>query len=459
MMKLSKQRAFLAALAMMTLGEGAFAATSAEEAAQLKTTLTPFGAERAANKDGSIPSWDGGLTKPLANLKSGDALPDLFADEKPKFSVTPTNMDQYEDKLSEGAKGLLKKYPKTFRIDVYPTHRTASAPQWVYDNTAKNAVRAQLTEEGRITGAYGGIPFPIPKNGLEAMWNHKLQWAGEATAGNYLSYFGLANGQVVRGSEANNLIVNPYYFKDGSLEKFDGVYTKWLVGITGPAHKAGEQFLVYDAINQSRQAWQYLTGQRRVRKAPSICCDAPEEVNSGIDYWDEAFGFWGDLDQYDWKLVGKKEMFIPYNGNKLQAKLTQAQVALPHHLNPDYVRWELHRVWVVEASLKKGMRHVVPKRTFYLDEDTWAAVLNEGYDAQGTLWRVGVSVPMILPEGPLVHGNNQWSVYNLLGGVYLSATLSDWTNPNYKFHQRIIDRTKVPLTRFTPDAMAGEGAR
>lgn len=452
-------RTTIAFLGLSAFASIAVAAVSAEEAAQLKSNLTPFGATKAGNKDGSIPAWDGGLTKPLAGYKPGDVLPDLFANEKPKFSITEQNMGQYADKLSEGVKGLMKKYPKTFRLDVYPTHRTASAPQWVYDNTAKNAVRAQLTEDGRVTGAYGGIPFPIPKNGLEAMWNHKLQWAGEATSVSVLSYFGLANGQVVRGSEANNIVVNPYYFKEGSLETFNGVYTKWLVNITGPAHKAGEQFLVYDAINQPRQAWQYLTGQRRVRKAPSICCDAPEEVNSGIDYWDEAFGFWGDLDQYDWKLVEKKELVIPYNGNKLQAKLTREQVAMPNHLNPDYVRWELHRVWVVEATLKKGKRHVVPRRTFYLDEDTWAVVLSEGYDAQGALWRVGVSVPMVLPDAPLVHANNQWSVYNLLGGVYLSACLADWTSPNYKWHMRILDRSKVPLTRFTPEAMAGEGAR
>lgn len=450
----------LVCVALSLVAAAAQAAVTAEQAKALGTTLTPFGAEKAGNADGTIPAWDGGYTKPFPGYKPGAVLPDLFPGEKPKFSVSAQNLDAYADKLSEGVKGLMKKYPKTFRIDVYTTHRTALAPQYVYDNTLKNATRAKVDEETtKISGAYGGIPFPIPKTGLEAMWNHKLQYAGEVTTGNYLSYFGLANGKVMRGSEADNLIVNPYYFKDGSLEKFNGVYTMWRVGISGPVFKAGEQFLVHDAINQPRQAWQYLTGQRRVRKAPSICCDAPEEVNSGIDYWDEAFGFWGDLDQYDWKLVGKKELFIPYNGNRLQAKLTQEQVALPSHLNPDHVRWEQHRVWVVEGTLRKNKRHVVPKRTFYLDEDTWAAVLNEGYDAQGTLWRVGVSVPMFIPDGPFLHGNNQWSVYNLLGGVYLSATLSDWTNPNFKFHFKTVDRKDAPMSRFTPDAMASEGAR
>ena len=84
------------------------------------------------------------------------------------------------DKLSDGQQAMLKKYP-SYKIDVYPTRRTAAAPQWVYDNTFKNATRAKTTSNGdSLEGAHGGIPFPIAKTGKEAMWNHLLRWGGEA---------------------------------------------------------------------------------------------------------------------------------------------------------------------------------------------------------------------------------------------------------------------------------------
>src|SRR5579871_5461424 len=123
-------------------GQGeAFAAVTAEEAAMLRTSLTPFGAERAANKEGSIPAWEGGYTKVPEGYKSGQPRPDPFAGEKPLFSIDGKNVEQHAGKLAEGVTLMLKKYP-SFRADVYPTHRTAAAPQWVYDNTLRNATRA-----------------------------------------------------------------------------------------------------------------------------------------------------------------------------------------------------------------------------------------------------------------------------------------------------------------------------
>lgn len=448
-----------AVCALLAIFQTTHAAVTAEEAALLKTTLTPFGAERAGNKDGSIPAWEGGYIKAQPGYKPGDARTDLFPGEKPKFSITAKNVDQHSDKLSEGIKALLKKYPDSFRLDIYPTHRTAAAPQWVYDNTFKNATRAKVTENGlRIEGAYGGIPFPIPKSGIEAMWNHKLIYFGELNGVNVSGFIGTSDGKVVYASRARNIIRNPYYEKEGSLEKFKGEYQMMRVFIDGPAHKAGEQFLVIDSINKPRQAWQYLTGQRRVRKAPTICCDAPEEVNSGVDYWDEAFGFWGDLDRYDWKLVGKKEIYIPYNSNRFFEKSnTREKQILPNHLNPDLVRWELHRVWVVDATLAEGKRHVVPKRRFYLDEDTWGAVLSEGWDAQGKLWRLEMTQPLVVPEGPFVYPTAQWNVFNLLAGNYLAACVTDWGDPSYNYHFKLYDR--ISSSEFTPDALAGQGVR
>jgi len=439
---------------LLTAGQSALAAVTADEAAKLKGPLTPFGAERAGNKEGTIPAWEGGFTKVPAGYKSGQVRRDPFANEKPLFSISAKNADQHADKLSEGVKALLKKYPDTFRLDVYPTHRTAAAPQWVYDNTLKNATRAKTTQGGyAVEGAYGGIPFPIPKDGVEAMHNHRLRWQGETYYMAFMNYMGTAEGKRVLVTRGWGKYQWPYYDKNGSLETSKGVYDQWIFRQTEPPFKAGESFLVIDSVDKPRQAWQYLLGQRRVRKAPTIGYDTPNDVNSGQEYYDEAFVFWGELDRYDWKLVGKKEIYIPYNNNKYHMKSADERL-MPHHLNPDTVRWELHRVWVVEAALAPGKRHVVPKRRYYLDEDTWGAIIGEGWDAQGQLWRTTMSQPSIIWEAPRVETNYPWITYNLLTANWVTS------GPDYERGEgwmKSLDR--IPDTFYTPDSLAGQGIR
>ena len=156
----------------------ALAGVSADEAKQLGSTLTATGAEKAGNKDGSIPAYAGGLTKAPAEYKAGEGLrPDPFAADKPLFAVDAKNMDKYADKLTEGTKALMKKNPD-YRIDVYPTQRSVAYPKWVADNTAKCATTAKTTNGGRsMDGCHAGIPFPIPKTGYEAMWNHLVRFS------------------------------------------------------------------------------------------------------------------------------------------------------------------------------------------------------------------------------------------------------------------------------------------
>lgn len=432
-----------------------FAAVTADEAAKLKTNLTPVGAEKAGNKEGTIPEWTGGYTSKQAKYVSGPRA-DPFPGEKPSFSITAKNADQYADKLSDGVKALLKKYPETYRLDVYPTHRTAAAPQWVYDNAFKNATRAKTIHEGNsVEGAYGGIPFPIPKTGNEAMWNHLLYWQGESIFLPFRAYTVTTDGKAVLASQTDEWHQYPYYFKDSSLDKFNGDY--WLVAqvATAPPFKAGEQILMRDPIDQvgkGRQAWQYLPGQRRVRKAPAISYDTPDFVVSGVGNFDEAFVFMGAMDHYQWKLLGKKEMYIPYNNNRFAAAKF-ADVLGPKHLNPDLMRWELHRVWIVEATVAPGKRHVVPKKRYYLDEDCWYTVLGDGWDAQGQLWKTYYSLMLLVPELPAVVGTVNNGLYNLLTGVYMY---------NLAINEMPVQYQPIeikPDSFYTPDGMAGRGVR
>ena len=259
------------------------ATVSPEEAAKLKTTLTPMGAEKAGNADGSIPAWTGGYTTVPANFKAGDFRPDPFSAEKPLYSITGQNMDKYADKLIDCQKALLKKYPD-YRIDVYPTHRTFAAPQFVYDNTFKNATRAKTigTNGDNVEGAIGGTPFPIPKTGLEAMLNFFLAWRGKAFTTSFITYLVNPDGSKVMLSTCDEYSQYPYYLKE-KPEDWNGMWREKIVIQTGPPYKAGESFCVHDNLNDFAQgfttALEYLPCQRRGRGGPAFSFDKPHLFN------------------------------------------------------------------------------------------------------------------------------------------------------------------------------------
>ena len=446
-------KATLLATALLLAGP-ALAAVSADEAAKLKTTLTPLGAERAANKDGSIPAWTGGLTKASPGFKPGDARPDPFAAEKPLFSINAKNMAQHDAKLSDGVKALMKKYPD-FRIDVYPSHRTAAAPQWVYDNTFKNATRAKLVDNGHGTeGAYGGTPFPIPKDGYEVFQNHRLAWVGSYAQAPVRVWVVTADGKRAMASGGTQSFRRQFYDPEGSLEKFDGYAGLGKFVVSEPGSKAGEAILAHDNLNAGnpRGLWQYLVGQRRVRKAPSVAYDTPDSVTSGIGLFDEAFMLFGPIDKHNLKLVGKRELFIPYNNNRA-ASAKVADLVTPNTLNPSVVRWELHRVWEVEATLAEGKRHVVPKRKYYIDEDSWQIMLFDGWDAKGELWRTNYTLTLLAPDIPAVIGSMFWGGYDLQTGAYYLNMASNELASQYKVV------APLPHSFFSPEELANEGAR
>ncbi|KPF57250.1 hypothetical protein D621_08610 [beta proteobacterium AAP51] len=453
-----KKRNFLqASLAMATLSMTPLAAradVSAEEAARLKTTLTPLGAERAGNKEGTIPAWEGGLTRAPANYKNGDPRPDFFPNDKPVLTINAKNMDQHAAKLSDGVKALMKKYPD-FRIEVYPTRRTAAAPQYVYDNTFRNATRAKLVDNGQgVEGAFGGIPFPIPEDGYEAILNHRLAWKGVNWTTPLRVWVVTADGRRSMASGGTQTFRNPYYDPAVKPENFDGYYTLGKFAVSEPGSKAGEAILAHDGLNASapRGLWQYLVGQRRVRKAPSVGYDTPDAVTSGIGLFDEAFNLFGPIDKHELKLVGKKEMYIPYNNNRA-ANAKVAELVTPNHLNPGLVRWELHRVWEVEATLAPGKRHVAAKRKYYLDEDTWQIILFDGWDAKGELWRTNFTLTLTAPDIPAVIGNLFWGGYDLQTGAYY---LNMATN-ELPVQVRVLPN--LPRSFFSPEELANESTR
>ena len=445
----------LAVSLAMVLAAQAQAAVSTQEAAKLGTSLTLVGAEKAGNADGSIPAYNGGLTTPPASFKSGDSMrPDPFANEKPLLVIDGKNVDQYKNMLSATTVELAKRFP-TFRVDVFPTHRTVSLPQAILDNGVKNASGAKSLENGlAIDNVLPGVPFPIPQSGNEAMWNFLLRYQGVSINSKYDSWNVDSAGVPSLATTGQAFISYPIYENLSQPISSADVYYQMKLSYTGPARRAGEAVMLKDAANplqQPRRAWQYLPGQRRVKLAPNLAYDTPNPGTAGAGTYDDVFVFSGALDRYDWKLVGKQEMIVPYNTYKLTYAQDPKSLTSANHLAPDFVRWEKHRVWVVEGTLKAGARHIYAKRRFYLDEDSWTALASDQYDARGQLYR-GSFAFLSQSYDKQVPDSTPFMIYDLVGGSYnINGVVGPYGGIKY------ID----PLSKaqWSSESLAGAGIR
>lgn len=383
-----------------------YAKVSADAAKELSSTLTPFGAQRAGNgKDAAggdgIPDWVGGITKaqiPASYKRAGQHHPDPYAADKPIFTITAENYKQYAEKLPKGIGALFGTYPESFRVPVFQSRRSHSAADWVDANTARNAVNGELVAGGNgLDGVYGGIPFPIPSGNsedkaLQIIWNHAMRWRGVFVVRSGADVAVQRNGDyslVVSQQE----VYFRYYNPKGSVQDLNNNISFYYLAFTkSPPRLAGGAVLVHETIDQKampRQAWGYNAGQRRVRRAPNLAYDTPIASADGLRTADDTDMYNGAPDRYDWKLIGKKEMYIPYNNFRMDSpSIKYSQLLAKGHPNPDYARYELHRVWVIEATLKPEARHLYSKRTFYIDEDSWGIAVADLYDNRGELWRV-----------------------------------------------------------------------
>ena len=433
----------------------ALAFVSAQEAAALKSRLTPMGAERAGNADGTIPAWTGGLTSAPGYVQ-GTPRADFFAADKPLFSITARNFHDYEDRLPEGVKALFAKQPD-YRMDIYPSHRSAAAPDWVYENVFRNATRAHAAPEGIATGvqgAVGGIPFPIPENGFEAMWNHLLAFWGVARELTVSTYIVPAGGAAEKASTYKEISDFPYYYPGATPDSFGPYYFKTLHSAVAPASRAGQAYLNWQPIDIRRNnfvAWRLLPGEHRARQAPGISYDVPDIDADGFVSLDEYYTFFGGLDRYTFKLVGKKEMYVPYNNNRLYTRPVN-EVLGRDHANPDDLRYELHRVWVVDATLAAGAHDIVAHRRLYLDEDTWMAVYSDSWDKAGRLWKFGQATMYLMPDLPAMIIGSQF-VYDLQLGGYAYAFAFNGEASAYKV------TAPHPTSLFTPESMLARSGR
>jgi hypothetical protein len=447
-------------IAGLLIGAPATAAVSAAEAARLGAELTPLGAEKAGNADGSIPAWDGGLTSAaqagFANFRAGQHHPDPYASDKPLYTVTAGNMNQYAAKLTEGHKKLLQTYKSSFKMNVYPTHRSAAYPQRIYDATKRIATTAELAKGGNgVIKAGEGIPFPIPKSGVEVFWNHVLRYRGDVIVRNI--------GQApVTASGSYNMIkfrdetMVAYSLAGATSENLNNTIAYFIQETVAPARYAGEVLLVQETLDQSlenRRAWVYNPGQRRVRRAPNVAFDNPGTNSDNLRTSDQFDMYNGSPERYDWTLVGKKEMLVPYNSYKLNSNtLKYDDILKKNHINPDVARYELHRVWVVDSKLKAGQSHLYSRRTLYVDEDSWQIVAVDCYDRLGQLYRVQEGHVIQFYDVPALWTALE-TVYDLTNGRYLALGLDNEEPRSRDFSQ------KRTVADYQPAALQRRGVR
>lgn len=428
---------------------------SSDEIARLGNDLTPLGGEKASNADGTIPAWNGGLTSPPSGYTAGQHYVDPFPDDPVQFSITESNMSEYADKLSEGHKALLKAYADSYKLNVYQTRRSASAPERIYDATKKVAATAKLTSDGNgVEQATVGIPFPIPKSGLEVLWNHLLRWRGDYAERNIAQATPTRGGDytLVQFSDQFNVL---YSHEGMTPAKLNNTILYFKQEVKAPARLAGGILLVHETMNQkaeNRKAWLYNPGQRRVRRAPNVAFDNPGTASDGMRTNDQFDMYNGSPERYDWKLIGKKEIYVPYNNYKLHSpSLKYNNILTPLHINQDIPRYELHRVWVVEATLKPDARHVYKRRTFYVDEDSWQILIVDQYDNRDQLWRVSEGFAMNYYDVKSVWTTLEVHM-DLQAGRYLAIGLDNESTP-YNFNVKYTDND------FSPSALRREGHR
>jgi len=445
------------------LAAGALAATMAtaritpDDLKQLDGNLTPMGAERAASKDGMIPAWSGKWLGTPGGLsyKSGDRYPDPYADEKPLFTITAQNMAQYEKQLSEGMKALFKKYPDTFKMPVYATHRDFRYDDGTYKAIRTYAPQIEMLGEGNgVKNSAPTLPYPIPKTGLELLWNLRFASSIESERAVYDQAVVYADGKIAWGK------VKYEIWSPKDTAQFDpkaplNTRTFYRMYTELPLRDRGSiitGFSLYDSAEpDTNRAWSYNPGTRRVRQAPEYGYDQPFGPG-GFRTVDDDHFFNGSPERYDWKIVDKREVYVPYDNYAMSSPSIKYQDLLTKgHADPTHMRYELHRVWVLEATLKKGFRHQYAKRVIYIDEDSWYGVLADNYDSRGQLWRTNIQANVYAYDARRFYPTTVF-YHDLISGAYLADRLTNEGQP-----PRLNSDPKYVEAYFAPDALRGAG--
>lgn len=403
----------------------ALAKVPADEAERLRGPLTPLGGERAGNAKGTIPAWQGGITAPPPCHAAGARYCDPYAEDRPYATISADNIEEWREQLPAAQIEMLLRHRATYRLQVYPSRRSFANPPAVYEAALRNAQSAVLAPNGlRLRDASVAVPFPIAKEGIETIWNHRLRYRGPA----YQRW--ISQASVLPSGEANLTRLREdadFPYARGEIESQD-VAQRWLQLVLQPERLIGYFTLIRDSLDAEAApslAWRRAPKLRAVRPERSFGFDNPGLLSDDLRFDDQQDAFFGSPERYTWRIVANREMLVPYNSYRLHSGRRQLREILrPGHLDPNLVRHELHRVWVVEATLKPKAIHRHKRRTFYIDEDSWQVLVVDLYDRNDRLWRwQEVHTLMAYDRAVLMPAVEAF--YDLESGRYLAQGIDD----------------------------------
>lgn len=391
----------------------AHARATDEELAQIGTRYTCTGAEMAGTPEGVAPFTGrhlGAMPGMAPTAENGERPQDPYAAEKPLFTITAGNMAKYAEFLTPGQQAMFRKYP-SFRMEVYPSHRDFRYDDAVCHAALHNARNATLEAREtkdeaaatrsnqwfidrswlKVHGAVpGAVPFPFPKNGKELVWN---------------LFMAPRPSSVMRETDVAAVYPN------GNV--LWGAQRAWNYA---PLHDARLRRPAYDGVAE-------------YRKAETL---APAREAGTITWYTQIFSLndansivylWHSPDYRHRRYRLGPDSPIPPTANTI----TEDEIRLltPGHENPDFVRWELRRAWVLDGRLRQKYRHLYPHRTLYIDEDSYQATMSEAFDAKDGIWRFNWA------NNLYVGGTrtNTWETYSayyhdLLSGGYTAYDLT-----------------------------------
>lgn len=371
------------------------AKVSAEEAERLGKDLTCTGAIKAGNAEGTIPEFSGKWigTPPALDFKEhvGAFQPDPYSNEKPLFNITAANLDKYADKLTEGQKALLKKFPDSMKLPIFPGRRDFRYADEICAVVKRNALESEVSADGNgFKGYMGALNFPIPKNGMELFWNTAMPARADTEVIEQRDLVLVDSGGDHSLGRTRYIQLSRYDSAENLGKPVGGELSLVTNETLLPEREKGSVILAVEPQNydtDKRLAWSYDPGTRRVRQLPAFGFDQPQPGSGGKITLDSDRLFNGSPERYEWISHGKRELFIPANAFRLHQPIKYADLLKTGHPNPKYTRYELRRVWMLEGKLKPGYRHLYSRRVMFLDEDTGHAVVSDMYDARGQLWQ------------------------------------------------------------------------
>lgn len=435
-----------------------FSKITQQDLKALDGELTPLGAQRAASKDGDVPAWTGKWlgAPPDVTYKPGQRYPDPFANEKPLFVITAQNMAQYADHLTDGQKAMFKRYPDTFKMPVYPSHRDFRYAESVYKDIRTYAPGSTMTsDENGLTNAPPQVPYPIPQTAAQLLWNQRMSSAIGAEQATYDQAVVYADGNIAWGKVRYD-IFSPRNEGTFDVKSDQNNRTFYRVATELPLSDRGTLvvgFTNWDKAgpDNSSRTWMYNPGTRRVRQAPEFGYDQPQGPG-GFRTVDDDRLFNGPGDRYDWKILGTKEIYVPYDNYKMMdSSVKYSDLLTKGHENPAYMRYEMHRVWILQATLKNGYRHQYAKRVLYMDEDSWITLLADNYDARGTLWRTNIATTVYAFDAKNFYPGAVF-YHDLISGAYLADRLT-----NQEPMPKLDDSPQFNEAYFSPDGIRGSG--